>query len=93
MRLRTCITHLELSHKPNLWFRAIFQQLDSQSGLCEGQLWHEWMRCGCVSGFKSPKIYHHYLRTEIRWFSTYSKHHTQRHIAEFLANIDLCELF
>ena len=67
---------------------AIFGGFDNQSGLCEGQLWHDWVGCGCVSGFKSPKIHHYCLRTEIRQFNAYQKPHTVCDLAKFLANVD-----
>ena len=67
---------------------AIFGGFDNQPGLCEGQLWHDWVECGCVSGFKSPKIHHFCLRKEIRQFNAYQKLHTLRNLAKLLANVD-----
>ena len=80
---KICRITFKSSHRPkSMVSGAIFGGFDNQSGLCERQLWHDWVGCGCVSGFKSPKIHHHCLRTKMRWFSTYPKHRTQRTIAK-----------
>ena len=87
--LRTCKTPLGSSQRhKSMFFGSIFGRFDSQSGLCEGQLWHEWVGCGCVSGLQSPEVHHHCSKMKIRWFSTYPKPHTLRNIAKLLANVD-----
>ena len=47
--LTTSTKPLESSHKTKaMVLGAIFDIFDSESGLCEGQCLHEWVRCDCV---------------------------------------------
>ena len=89
-----CTTSLKSSHRPkSMVSGAIFGGFDNQSGLCEGQLWHERVGWDCVCGFKSHKIHHYCLRTEMRQFNVYPKLHGLHNLAKILANVDQCELF
>ena len=76
------------SHRPKAMASgAIFGRFDDQSGLCEEQVWHEWVGCGCVSGLKSHKIHHYCLRMGIIQFNAYPKPHALRNFTEILANL------
>ena len=87
--LRMCVTSLKSSHRSaSMVSGAIFGGFDDQSGLREGQRWHERAGCGCVFGFQSRKIYHYCLRMKIRQFNIYSKPHTFHNLAKLLANVD-----